>query len=62
MLQFLDIDNKTNQGAYGGLNAAGAIVAFIIATAYPIIHFIHLRRKALGLGVDKKIEFTNRYH
>lgn len=44
-LQFTAINNHTNQGSFGGINAGGAVIAFIIATAYPLIHFYYLRRK-----------------
>jgi len=58
-LQFLSLYNQTNQGSYGDLNAAAAIVAFLLATVYPLIHFFYLRANSLS---SKKIEFTNRYH
>jgi hypothetical protein len=44
-LQFTAIKNQTNQGAFGGMNAAGAVIAFIIATIYPLIHFYYLQKK-----------------
>lgn len=47
-LQFLSLYNQTNQGTYEGLNAAAAVMAFILATLYPIIHFLYLRAKALS--------------
>jgi hypothetical protein len=61
-LQFLSLTNATNQGAFGSLNAAAAVVAFMLATAYPIVHFLYLRRKYLAMMPAMKIEFTNRYH
>ena len=53
--QFLDISNKTNKSAYSGVNAAGAIIAFIIATIYPLFHFFYLNLKATHFGADRKI-------
>ena len=60
-LQFLDLTNRTNQGAYGGVNAAAAVIAFILATAYPCVHLYYLIRKARDFGDERKIEYANRY-
>lgn len=59
-LQFTGFTNKTAQGSFGGLNSAGAIVAFILATVYPLVQFYYLRRKRARMG-EAKIEFANRY-
>lgn len=48
-LQFTALKNSTNQGAFGGLNAAGAVVAFILATIYPLFHLYYLRRQQASL-------------
>lgn len=45
MLQFTSLTNKTDQGSFSGISAAAAIVAFIIGTLYPILHFLWLRHK-----------------
>ncbi len=44
-LQFTGFMNKTNVGAFGGINAAGAVIAFILATIYPLFQFYFLQRK-----------------
>lgn len=44
-LQFTSLMNKTDQGAFGGISAAAAIVAFIFGTVYPIFHLFFLRHK-----------------
>lgn len=44
-LQFTGFMNKTNKGVFGGLNAAGAVVAFIIATVYPLVQFLYLQKR-----------------
>jgi len=44
-LQFTGFLNTTNQGAYGGLNSAAAVVAFVIATIYPMLQFYYLRKQ-----------------
>ena len=55
-LQFTAIDNQTNQGAYSGVNAAAAVIAFIIATLYPLVSFYYLNRRRNQLkGEDGKI-------
>jgi hypothetical protein len=53
-LQFT-ANNQTNQGAFSGVSAAAAVVAFILATAYPIVHFIYLRHKHDDLGHNKSV-------
>jgi hypothetical protein len=61
-LQFTAIRNQTNQGAFAGLNAAGAVVAFILATLYPLLHLYYLQRRRGQLtGEDGKVEFANKY-
>ena len=55
-LQFTAIHNQTNQGAYSGVNAAAAVIAFIIATLYPLVSFYYLNRRRNQLkGEDGKI-------
>ena len=54
-LQFTGFMNETNQGSYGGMNSAGAIVAFIIATLYPIFQFYYLRYQWTENYKDRKI-------
>ena len=49
-LQFIDINNNTNQGSFSGINAAGAIVAFIFAIVYPLLHLYYLSHKEDDLG------------
>ena len=44
--QFMDLASRGNVAeGFIGVNAAAAIIAFIFATAYPIIHFFVLRKK-----------------
>lgn len=62
MLQFTSISNQTNQGAFNGVSAAAAVIAFIFATIYPLAHFLWLRRKQEYLGRGLHIHFANRYH
>jgi hypothetical protein len=59
-LQFTGFTNQTNQGVFGGLNSAGAIVAFIFATIFPLAHFYYLQKKRKEME-EAKIEFANRY-
>lgn len=55
-LQFTAISNETNQGAFGGVNAAAAVIAFIVATLYPLVHFYYLNRRRNQLkGEEGKI-------
>ena len=44
-LQFTALSNQTNQGSFSGVTAAAAIVAFVLATAYPIFQLLWLRHK-----------------
>lgn len=61
-LQFTALSNKTNQGAFSGINAAAAVVAFILATIYPLFHFWYLQRRRTQLKGDQgKVEFANKY-
>jgi hypothetical protein len=61
-LQFTDLNNATDQGAFGGISAAGAIIAFIFATVYPLFHFFWLRHKKASLGKSLNVQYSNRYH
>lgn len=54
-LQFIDLLNNTNQGSFTGASATGSIVAFIIATIYPLAHFGYLQYKQTDLGAAKRI-------
>ena len=60
-LPFLDLTNRTNQGAYGGVNAAAAVIAFILATVYPYVMLWYLGKKDTDFGEERKIEYANRY-
>jgi hypothetical protein len=62
MLQFTNISNQTQQGAFSGITGAAAVAAFILATAYPLIHFLWLRHKQNALGRGLQVQFSNRYH
>lgn len=59
-LQFTGVMNETNQGSYGGVNAAAAVITFIIATIYPLVHFYYLQKRRADME-DAKIEYANRY-
>lgn len=62
MLQFTSLTNKTDQGSFTGISATAAIIAFILGTIYPIVHFLWIRHKQEYLGRLLHIQFANRYH
>lgn len=65
-LQFIDLKTRSNFPGFRGANAAGAIVAFILATVYPIIHYLYLHYKKIDMTsdvgyIDRTIAHKNRY-
>lgn len=44
-LQFIDLASNTNEDPFRGVNATAAIICFVLATAYPLIHFFYMSYK-----------------
>jgi hypothetical protein len=44
-LQFIDLSNNTHQQPFTGINAAAAVIAFVLATLYPLSHFFYMSYK-----------------
>jgi hypothetical protein len=62
-LQFIDLTSRTNEDPFRGINAAATIITFVLATAYPIVHFFYLSYKEKDLySIDYEITYRNRYH
>jgi len=61
-LQFTDISNATDQGAFNVISATAAVIAFILGTGYPIFHFFWLRHKKHSLTANLQVQYANRYH
>ena len=67
-LQFMDLRprNHTNS-SFPDVNAAAAVIAFILATIYPWIHFFYMRSRKAELIDVEEVEsnlifvFKNRY-
>jgi len=60
-LQFTDSDTSTEQGAFGGVSMAAAVIAFVFATLYPLFHLFWMRHKREDL-IPRPISYSNRYH
>lgn len=62
-LQFIDLSSSINSDPFTGINAAAAIIAFILATAYPLIHFFYLSYKEKDMySINYEVSYRNRYH
>lgn len=62
-LQFIDLFTRTVQETFRGINAAAAIICFVLATAYPLVSFFYLSYKEKDMySIDYEISYRNRYH
>ena len=60
-LQFLDLRSRLfSTSAFAGINAAASIIAFILATGYPIFHFIYLRKKKKIIIDETEVDEKNK--
>lgn len=60
-LQFLDLRTRTNESTFAGVNAAACIIAFILATLYPIVfHIVLHKKRGTVLGLLRTIMSNNR--